>query len=140
MKEENNAGNETQLAEVVERLTRIQKSLQDLQKEATDIRRHIKDFDINMDALNTLVSVRSRAGEDRGAQILVDLFRYARQTGTQLEALGGKPVLVVPEEAPPLIEKGAEHTKERGPRPLFKLLSQLAAALAVTTGLFVLIH
>lgn len=141
MAAERKATTEERLVEVVERLTTNQKSVHELQLEANRIRRYISDYDVDMEALNLLVSVRMRAGEDGGTRVLEDLFRYARLTGTRFDAPEGLPA---PgrraEDAPPVVEQKVEREEERESGSLWKFLAQLAAALAVTTGLFALIH
>ena len=144
--EDMDAGSEKRLMDAVERLTRIQKSVLELNQEANRIRRHIKDFDVNLDALNILANVRSKDEKDGGVQVLEDLIRYARETGTQLTACEMR---VPPREDTPLtlddsvkstVEKKLEYTKERESQGLLRILSQLLIAAAITSGLFVLIH
>lgn len=141
MAAERKATSEERLIEAVERLTTNQRSVHELQLEANRIRQYIRDYDVDMEALNLLVTVRMRAGKDGGTRVLEDLFRYARLTGTQLDAperppaAGGRA-----EAAPPVAEKKAERAEERESGSSWKFFAQLAAALALTTGLFVLIH
>ena len=141
MGKETGAGSEERLNNTVERLTRIYGSITELNREANRIRVHIKDFDVNVEALNMLANARSRDEQGGGMQVLQDLIRYARQTGTQIEAYEGEGALQTPDDSIPLaVEKSIEVSGDRESRGLLKLLSQLAAALAVTLGLFVLIH
>ena len=141
MAAERKATREERLMEVVERLTTNQRSVHELQLEANRIRQYIRDYDVDMEALNLLVTARVRAGKDGGTRVLEDLFRYARLTGTRLDAPEGPPTpRERAEAAPPVVEKQAGRAEVRESRSLWKFLAQLAAALAVTTGLFALIH
>ena len=138
------AGSEERLANAVERLTAIQKSVLELNQEANRIRTHIRDFDVNVDALNVLANVRSRDEKGGGAQVLEDVIRYARQTGTPLSSHEGRPAPGRPEGAAQTRVEERETSIERGgereTRDLLKLLAQLVAAAALTSGLFALIH
>ena len=143
MSTETGAGSEERLVNAVERLTGIQKSILELNREANRIRAYIKDFDVNMEALNILANVRSRDEQGGGVQVLEDLVRYARQTGTQIDAYEGGGAPRMPDEAAlpeTEAEKRVEHSGERAPGGLWKVVTQLVAAAAVTSGLFVLIH
>ena len=138
---ETDAGSEERLVNAAERLTRIYGSILELHQEANRIRAYIKDFDVNVEALNMLANVRSKDEKGGGIQVLQDLIRYARQTGTRIDAYEGEAAPPTPDDSiQPTVEKSIEHAGERESRGLLKLLSQLAVALAVTLGLFVLIH
>ena len=138
------AGSEERLINAVERLTAIQKSVLKLNQEANRIRTHIRDFDINVDALNVLANVRSRDEKGGGAQVLEDVIRYARQTGAPLSSHEGRRAPGRPEGAAQTrVEdsgKSIERGREREATGLLKLLAQLVAAAALTSGLFALIH
>ena len=140
------ARSDERLAAALERLAGIQKSIMELNQEAARIRRHIQDFDVNVDALNLLATARSRDEKSGGGKVLQDAIRYARKTGMQMGAQGGEdvaPVLRDPASmnvTPPALEMNMESREERRPSDFLKLLSQLLVAAAVTTGLFVLIH
>ena len=143
MDTETGAGNEERLVQAVERLTEIQKSILELNREARQIRAHIKDFDVNIDALNLLAKARSKDEEAGGVQVLEDLIRYARETGTPIDAFAGSEPFRLPDEAAVPLQDGGrhvEHVEEPGARGRWKLITQLAVAAAVTSGLFVLIH
>lgn len=133
------------LASALERLASIQKSILELNQEANQIRRHVKDFDLNVDALNLLAIARSRDEKSGGENVLADVVRYARQTGMQMGAPGSGDISPMPEEEkaheprPLALEEYAEPERERS-LGVLKLVSQLVVAAAVTTGLFVLIH
>lgn len=134
------------LTTALERLTRIQRSILELNQEAMRIRRHIKDYDLNVDALNILATVRSKDEKGGGVQVLQDLLGYARQTGTQLEAyeVGGTHRTGTPrtldDSVKSTVERSVENAVEKTSRGVVKLLSQLVIALVVTSGLFALIH
>ena len=142
---ESDASCDDRLASALERLASIQKSILELNVEANQIRRHVKDFDLNVDALNLLAIARSRDEKSGGGNVLADVVRYARQTGMQVGAPGSEDTAPVPEEEkareprPSALEENAEPERERSLGAL-KLVSQLVVAAAVTTGLFVLIH
>ena len=137
------ADDEERLMNAVKRLTGIQKSILELNREANRIRTHIKDFDVNMEALNILANVRSRDEQGGGVRVLEDLIGYARQTGTPIDTGEVRDVPRTHDQAvapPAEVEKRIEHPGEPASRRLLKLLTQLAVAAAVTSGLFVLIH
>ncbi len=145
MAAESDASGDDRLASALERLASIQKSILELNVEANQIRRHVKDFDFNVDALNLLAIARSRDERSGGGNVLADVVRYARQTGVQVDATGSEDVSPVSEEEREreprslALEENAEPERERG-LGVLKLVSQLVVAAAVTTGLFVLIH
>lgn len=140
------ARSDERLAAALERLAGIQKSIMELNQEAARIRRHIQDFDVNVDALNLLATARSRDEKSGGGKVLEDVIRYARKTGMQMGAQEGEDVAPMPRDpapmnpVPPAVEQSIELRGERRSSDFLKLLSQLAVAAAVTTGLFVLIH
>ena len=140
------ARGDERLAAALDRLASIQKSMLELNQEANRIRRHVKDFDLNVDALNILAIARSRDEKSGGGKVLEDVVRYARQTGMRTGADAGGNVSRIAEEAvpldpvPPAMEKSMEPGEGRSSGGVLKLLSQLVVAAAVTTGLFVLIH
>ena len=141
MGKETGAGSEEHLINAVERLTVIQRSILELNREANRVRMHIRDFDVNMDALNILANARSRDEQGGGMQVLQDLIRYARQTGTHIDAYEGGGVPRKFDDAlPPEVEESIEHPGERASGGFLKLVTQLVAAAVVTSGLFVLIH
>ncbi len=141
MEADTDTRSDERLAVALERLAGIQKSIRELNQEAARIRRHIQDFDVNVDALNLLATARSRDEKSGGGKVLEDVIRYARRTGMLVGAPGGEDIPRIPEDpAPPLLEQSVELRRERRPSDFLKLLSQLAVAAAVTTGLFVLIH
>lgn len=140
------ARNDERLAAALERLAGIQKSIMELNQEAARIRRHIQDFDVNVDALNLLATARSRDEKSGGGKVLEDVIRYARKTGMQMGAQEGEDVAPMSRDTapmnpvPPAVEQSIELRGERRSSDFLKLLSQLVVAAAVTTGLFVLIH
>ena len=140
------ARSDERLAAALERLASIQKSLMELNQEAARIRRHIQDFDVNVDALNLLATARSKDEKSGGGKVLEDVIRYARKTGMQMGAHGGEDIPRMPEDpvpmnlAPSAFERNTESREGGKSSGFLKLLSQLAVAAAVTTGLFVLIH
>lgn len=142
---ESDASGDDRLVSALERLASIQRSILELNVEANQIRRHVKDFDLNVDALNLLAIARSRDEKSGGGNVLADVVRYARQTGMQVGAPGSEDISPAPEEEevreprPLALEENAEPERERGLGAL-KLISQLVVAAAVTMGLFVLIH
>ena len=142
MNAEADARSDERLKAALERLASIQRSILELNHEANRIRRYIRDFDVNLDALNILANVQGKDEKGGGVQVLEDLIRYARQTGTHLEAHGesGGTSQTPGESARPAVERSMEHVAERESGGLLKLLSQLAVAIVVTLGLFVLIH
>ena len=143
---ETGACSDDRLAAALERLAGIQKSILELNQEANQIRRHVKDFDLNVDALNILAIARSRDEKGGAGKVLEDVISYARQTGMPMGAHGGEDISRIPEEAepldsvPPAVEEIMEPRGGRGSGGVLKLLSQFVVAAAVTTGLFVLIH
>ena len=144
MGRETDAGREERLENAAERLTVIYRSITELNREANRIRAHVKDFDINVEALNMLANARSRDEKGGGAQVLQDLFVYARRMGARIDAIDAGEGEAAPRRAGDAmrssVEKSIEAAEEPEPRNLWKLLSQLAAALVLTWGLFVLIH
>ena len=145
------AGAEDRLSAALERLASIQKSVRELNLEAQQIRRRIKDFDVNIDALNLLATVRSRYEKRGEEQVLEDVIRYARQTGMPLEPYGSEdpPQNLVASDSMPLnsvppsaeaVEKSTGPGRQGKSSGLVKVISQLMAAAALTMGLFVLIH
>ena len=129
------------LRAALDRLTSIQKSVLELNQESLRIRRHIGDFDVNVDALNILATVRSKDQKGEGEKVLEDLVRYARQTGTQVDVLGSDFAPPPPDDPVlPVVERQPDQSEEKTLQDRWKLFSQLAAAIAVTFGLFALIH
>ena len=143
---ETDARSDDRLAAALERLASIQKSILELNQEANQIRRHVKDFDVNVDALNVLAIVRSRDEKSGGGKVLEDVIAYARQTGTRMGAYGGEDVSrtsddsAPPHSTLPADEKNMEPGGERRSGGYMNLLSQFVVAAAVTIGLFILIH
>ena len=135
------------LMAALERLADIQVSISELNQEAARIRRHIQDFDVNVDALNVLAIVRSKDERFGRGKVLEDVIRYARQTGMPMEgAQGGEDVLrssdsLARSATPaPAHERSAGSGEERASSDRLRVAAQVAAAVAVTIGLFVLIH
>ena len=141
MGRETDAGREERLENAAERLTVIYRSITELNREANRIRAHIRDFDVNVEALNMLANARSRDEKGGGAQVLQDLFEYARRMGARIDAGEAE---VAPrkagDEMQSSVEKSIQVAGETQPKDLLKLFWQLAVALALTWGLFVLIH
>ena len=126
----------------MERLSRIYGSILELNREASQIRTSIRDFDVNVEALNMLASVRSRDQKGSGDQVLHDLISYARQTGSHIEMHGPSSSFAsvdVPERTP-AVENRDDDAEKPPSGEVLKLLTQVAVAIAVTSGLFVLIH
>ena len=141
MSAEADAAIEDRLTNAVERLSAIQKSVLHHNREAHRIRMHIKDFDVNMDALSLLVTIKSKDEDGSGRQVLEDLTKYARWSGMQIDATEPERF---PDQSRDAVEpahgKPARRSEERKAGSLGRLLAQVAAAMAVTTALFVLIH
>ena len=138
---EADADREERLRNAVEQLTRIQRSVLELNREAQRIRMYIRDFDVNVEALNILARVRSRDEKGGGVQALEDVIRYARLTGVHFKVFENTVTPGMLEHSIQTeTEKYIECTEERKSVGLLKLVTQLAAAVAVTSGLFVLIH
>ena len=143
---ETDARSDDRLATALERLTGIQKSIQNLHQEAARIRRHIKDFDVDVDALNLLVTVRSKEETNDGGKLLEHMISYARRTGMPMGVyenegiarMSDRPAPV--DRSPPAAEEGVEPGGERRPAGRLQWVAQILVAAAVTTGLFVLIH
>ncbi len=134
------------LMAALERLAGIQVSISELNQEAARIRRYIQDFDVNLDALNVLALVRSKDERFGPGKVLGDVIRYARQTGMPVGAEDGE-VLLRGADSParfdtsaPEYERPVESSDEEAPAGLVRVLAQVAAAVAVTIALFVLIH
>ena len=141
MVEQQNIEADARLVDAVERLTKIQKSILDLNQEALRIRNHIRDFDINIEALNILVSIKSRDLQHGGQHVLQDLNIYAEQVGTYAE-IGDEGEKADNPVAPPSrpessSEKNGNHSES--PSPL-RLVSQLLAAACISLGLFLLVR
>ena len=129
------------LSAAVERLTSIQKSILELSQEANQIRRHIKDFDINLDALNILVTVRSKDQTGDGAGVLAEVNSYARQTGMQVEALEDtEPSIDSSSSRSEFVQQFHQKAENTTTSRAWKTVSQFVLAVAVTLGLFLLIH
>ena len=134
------------LMAALERLAGIQVSISELNQEAARIRRHIQDFDVNVDALNVLAIVRSKDEKFGRGKVLEDVIRYARQTGMPIGAQEGEDVLrssdsLVRSDTPvPSRERSVESGEERASAELLRVVAQVTAAAAVTISLFVLIH
>ena len=142
MESETESQRKDRVANAVERLTRIYGSILELNREANQIRTSIRDFDVNVEALNLLASARSRDQKGGGEQVLHDLISYARQTGLQIETHDRSPPLVS-DDAPapvPTIENRDSEAEWPASKELLKLVAQVGVAIAVTSGLFVLIH
>ena len=135
------ADGEERLRSALERLTNIQKSILELNQEANQIRRHIRDFDVNIEALSILATVRTKDQKSDGVRLLSDISEYARQTGIHLDAL---PMSDSSTEPPPSRAQSDSHLRVRtettAQRPKWKTVSQLVVAALVTVGLFVLVH
>ena len=133
---------ETRLIEAVERLTEIRNSIDELNKEANRIRAHIKDFEIDVNAVNVLTTVRCKDKTGDGRQLLAEVVEYARKTGMTFEAMAPSGPSV--EEASAALPTGdgqwiSEETFDTSGNK-WKTVSQFATAVAITLGLFVLIH
>ena len=129
------------LSAALERLTSIQKSRLELSQEANQIRRHIKDFDINVDALNILATVRSKDQTGDGARILAEVNSYARKTGMQVEALeDSEPSIDSSSSSSEFVQQFHQKPENTTTSRTWKTVSQFVLAVAVTLGLFVLIH
>ena len=129
------------LRTALERLTSIQSSVVGLNKEANQLKRHIKDFDINVDALTILANMRSKDQKDGGAQVLTDLTKYAVIAGLRSESHEtnlppAKPVAFTL----PAAGKPESTLPRRAPAERIKLALQILAAVVITAGLFALIH
>ena len=133
---------ETRLTEAVERLTEIRNSIDELNKEANRIRAHIKDFEIDVNAVNVLTTVRCKDKSGDGTRLLAEVVEYARKTGMTFEAMGPSGLQVEAASAALLPGDGQWISEEAlgPPSNNWKTVSQFAAAVAVTLGLFVLIH
>ena len=133
---------EIRLIEAVERLTEIRNSVEELNKEANRIRAHIKDFEIDVNAVNILSTVRCKDKPGDGRRLLAEVMEYARKTGMSFEAMGPSGLQV--EAASAAWPSGdGQWTSEEAlgtPSNNWKTVSQFAAAVAITLGLFVLIH
>lgn len=133
---------ETRLIEAVERLTEIRNSIDELNKEAYRIRAHIKDFEIDIDAVNILTTVRCQDKTGDGRRLLAEVVEYARRTGMKFEAMECSGPQV--EAAPAALPSGdgqwvSEETLGASPSR-WKMVLQFALAVAITLGLFALIH
>ena len=133
---------ETRLIEAVERLTEIRSSIDELNKEATRIRVHIKDFDIDMNAVNILTIVRCQDKTGGGRQLLAEVVEYARRTGMTFEAMTPARPLAEPAPASLTAIDGQWDSEEvlAVTRSRWKTVSQLVLAVAITLGLFALVH
>ena len=137
-----NSQDETRLTEAVERLTEIRNSIDELNKEANRIRAHIKDFEIDVNAVNILTTVRCKDKAGDGRRLLAEVVEYARKTGMTFEAMGPSSPPV--EEASAALPSGdgqwisEEAFGTSGNK--WKTVSQFATAVAITLGLFALIH
>ena len=134
--------NETRLIEAVERLTEIRSSIDELNKEANRIRAHIKDFEIDVNAVNILTIVRRSDKAGDGTRLLAEVVEYARRTGMALEAMGPSEVSVGTAPASLATTDGQWHSEEvfTVTQSRWKTASQFALAVAITLGLFALIH
>ena len=135
------------LMAALERLADIQVSISELNQEAARIRRHIQDFDVNVDALNVLAIVRSKDERFGRGKVLEDVIRYARQTGMPMVGAQGGEDILRSSDSParfatpaPAHERSVESGEERESSDRLRVAAQVAAAVAVTIGLFVLIH
>ena len=132
---------EQRLNSALERLTTIQKSVLELNQEAARIRRHVQDFDVNIDALNLLVTACSRDKKGRGAGILEPMITYARQAGLYVDPREVRETTTSPRgPRPETVEELSEDAHAHPAVDHLKLASQLAVAFAVTLGLFLIIH
>ena len=134
------ADSTSRVQDAIDRLTDIQTSIRGLNQEAMRVRNHIRDFDVNMDALNLLVNVRAKEPKDGGRKTLEALVQYARQVGS-----------LPSEEAPPVpraLQSPASFSTVTPTTPsdappsgsLLKLASQLTIAMGVTWVLFSLLR
>ena len=134
------------LMAALERLAGIQVSISELNQEAARIRRHIQDFDVNVDALNVLAIVRSKDEKFGRGKVLEDVISYARQAGMPVSVQGGEDIprssdsLVRPDTPAPAHENSVESRGVSASVDRLRVLAQVAAAAAVTISLFVLIH
>ena len=147
MDPDNDINRDTRLATALERLIHIQKSIMKLNQEALKIRRHLNDYDVNIEAMSILVNMRSKDEKNSGAQVLKDLIEYASQTGTKTATHAGPDASQSSEKEPRamVVEQYSElgdraPNKEGASLDVTKLLYQIGAAIVVTLGLFALIH
>lgn len=134
------------LMAALERLAGIQISISELNQEAARIRRHIQDFDVNVDALNVLAIVRSKDEKFGRGKVLEDVISYARQTGMPVSVQRDEDIRRSPDSPvrldppAPAHQSSVESREERASADRLRVLAQVAAAAAVTIVLFVLIH
>ena len=133
---------ETRLIEAVERLTEIRNSIDELNKEANRIRVHIKDFEIDVNAVNILTIARCQDKIGNGRRLLAEVAEYARRTGITFEAMepSNVPVEIVP--AAQAASDGQWYGEEilEDTHSRWKTVSQIALAVAITLGLLALVH
>lgn len=137
-----NSQHEARLIEAVERLTEIRSSIDELNKEANRIRAHIKDFEIDVNAVNILTVVRRSDKSGDGTRLLAEVVEYARRTGMALEAMTPASPLAEPAPATLTATDGQWNSEEVlvVTQSRWKTVSQLALAVAITLGLFALVH
>ena len=133
---------ETRLIEAVERLTEIRSSIDELNKEANRIRSHIKDFEIDVNAVNILTIARCQDKTGDGRRLLAEVVEYARRTGMTFEAMGPSEVSVETAPAALAATDGQWDSEEVlvVTQSRWKTVSQFALAVAITLGLFALVH
>ena len=133
---------ETRLTEAVERLTEIRNSIDELNKEANRIRMHIKDFEIDVNAVNILTTIRWKDNTGGGRRLLEEVVEYARRTGVTFEAMGPSSQAAVTTTSAVADTDGQWASEEMlvVTQSRWKTMSQLALAVVITLGLFVLIH
>lgn len=133
---------ETRLIEAVERLTEIRNSIDELNKEANRIRVHIKDFEIDVNAVNILTIARCQDKTGNGKRLLAEVAEYARRTGITFEAVGPSEVPVEIASAALATSDGQWYGEEmlEDTHSRWKTVSQLALAVAITLGLLALVH
>ncbi|MDD9979768.1 MAG: hypothetical protein OXU81_00140 [Gammaproteobacteria bacterium] len=130
------------LTEAVDRLTEIRNSIDDLNKEANRIRAHIRDFEIDVNAVNILTNVRCRDKAGDGTRLLVEVVEYARRTGMTFEAMGpfNPSVVVASAASGPRDGQWASGEVREVSQSKWKTVYQFALAVAITFGLFALVH
>ena len=129
------------LSAALERLTSIQTSILELNQEANQIRRYIKDFDVNVDALNILANVRSKDKKHDGAQVLDAVSQYAHLVGIHIKFRDAAPSSDSSDTSiHPDYLTFTDRGKENAASFLHHILLQCIAAVVITACLFLLVH
>jgi uncharacterized protein (UPF0335 family) len=71
----------------IDKISEVQRSIQELQTEINQIRRDARTDGFNMEAVNILSQIIAKSSHDEGVGLLQDIVEYAHQIGIKLDSV-----------------------------------------------------